>query len=93
MTETTTIPTKTKKGAKSVTLSFSNNEAQVLSVVLTEYVRNMTRLVMGGRVKVTPELEKELVILTNAVEKLALTDFKLRADEKVANELGFTTSP
>lgn len=71
-------------------LTLTGRETHVLSVILTEYTRNMTKLVMGGRIKPTPELERELVVVSNVMDKLAAADFKLRANKEIANELGFS---
>ena len=72
------------------TLTLSGKETRILSLILTEYTRNMTKLVMGGRIKPTPELERELVIVSNVMDKLAAADFELRANKEIANALGFS---
>lgn len=81
------------KNMKSVDFHLKGNEAKVLAIILTEYSRNITKLLMTGRIRATPDLEKELVIVTNVLEKLAVADFALRADKNKAAEMGLTFGP
>jgi hypothetical protein len=80
----------TKIEVKLVNTVFKGDEAKVLSIILTEYSRNMSKLLMAGRIKQTPELEKELVTVATILERLAEADFSLRVDKEMLKPFGFT---
>lgn len=86
----TKTATKTVEVPKSISITFKGDEAKVLSIILTEYSRNMMKLLMAGRIKQTAQLEKELVVVNNVLEKLAEADFSLRADKEMVKQFGFT---